>query len=97
MKKSLVCPKCEGRRVVHCERAVLPLRDPNRLSTEPVTLAVTVDEKWYGGFTPIGQFEQFICARCGYTEWYALGIDALTADEQRGIRILDNEPKAGLR
>jgi hypothetical protein len=62
-----------------------------------MSLSVGIDAKTLGGFKPIGGFETFICRGCGYTEWYADNAAAIEPDEKLGIRLLDTEPKAGLR
>jgi len=42
--------------------------------------------KLYSG---TGTFETYICKGCGFTEWYAHGLDKLEADPKHGVRLLD--------
>jgi predicted nucleic-acid-binding Zn-ribbon protein len=100
MKKTLICPKCEGRVLWRIDTLKLPVQDQssfrNALSVSPVPLPVQVDAKW-SGFATTGGFEAFICKGCGYTELYAYGIDDLLPDDNLGIQLIDNQPRGGLR
>ncbi len=42
----------------------------------------------------LGTFETYICKACGFTEWYARGIDRLDERPDAGIRIIDARPPA---
>ena len=35
-----------------------------------------------------------ICKRCGFTEWYAHGLDDMKPDEPNGVFLLDGEEAA---
>jgi predicted nucleic-acid-binding Zn-ribbon protein len=96
MKKSLTCPKCDGRKILHVETMKLPLARPG-VSGELLPIAIAVQVSAWSGAKVNGAFETFICRACGYTEWYALAAEALVADEAAGVRLIDNEPKATLR
>jgi RNase P subunit RPR2 len=43
-----------------------------------------------------GSYEQFICAQCGFVEWYAR-VNDLQNNPGYGVQLIDDEPKAGLR
>lgn len=100
MKKTLVCPKCDGRVIVHLESLKLPTADTQsfgaQMASRPAPLPVTVRTSWSGMRTH-GGFETFICKACGYTELYAHGVDELVADEKNGVRIIDTRPPESLR
>ena len=86
MKKTLTCPKCEGRKLIHVERMKLPVTvDADGFLTRAASLPT------------IGGFETFICHSCGYTEWYADAAETIEPDEKLGIQLIDNTPKATLR
>jgi predicted nucleic-acid-binding Zn-ribbon protein len=91
MKKALQCPKCEGRVLWRIEK-VREHGDQNSLKPLPAG----VERRWWGS-AALGGFETFICAGCGYTEWYAYGLETLKPDEKLGIQRIDNRPEAGLR
>jgi len=96
LRREKVCPQCESRKLWFISRVVVPVHDMHHMRQTPVPLAVTAE----AGFASIrhqGEFEAFICAGCGWTEWYATGIDKLTENPEAGVHFIDNEPKAGLR
>jgi len=96
MKKTLTCPKCDDRVILHIERMRLPVAQPG---LHPVghELPLAVRFSPFSGAKCLGGFETFICRACGYTEWYADGTDTIEPDEKLGIRLIDNRPKATLR
>jgi hypothetical protein len=71
-------------------------RHHGTLKNEGAPMAVAVEAKWTG-LDGHGAFEAFICGACGFTEWYAIGLDELKADPNAGVYFIDNEPKVGLR
>ncbi len=100
MKKTLACPKCEGRLLLRIESLKLPTADTQSIaaamSARPASLPVTVRAKWSGMVTQ-GAFEAFICKACGYSELYAHGFEEIEADEKHGVQIIDNRPPSTLR
>jgi predicted nucleic-acid-binding Zn-ribbon protein len=96
MKKTLVCPKCEGRVLWRIESMRLPANDQQTLkaaiSGAPAKLPIHVRSAW-SGFASQGGFEVFICKACGFTEWYAHGLEELSPDEKNGVQLIDNRPK----
>ena len=101
MKKTLVCPKCEGRQIWRIDEMKLPQQDASSMraawSGAPIKVPITVHRRWSGTFDLNGGFEAFICKACGYTEWYAHGLDELQPDEKNGVQLIDNTPRGGLR
>jgi predicted nucleic-acid-binding Zn-ribbon protein len=85
MKKSLQCPKCEGRKIAHVSR-VMDTMGPLSLARRRGVL---------GNRPAAGALEAFVCAACGYAELYSSDMEALLRGD--GVRIVDNEPKATLR
>jgi hypothetical protein len=100
LKRDKVCPQCEHRKLWHVEKVLLPEIDSstvrNVLGNRPAPLPVIAEATWSGVRTT-GQFEAFICAGCGWTEWYATGLAELKENPAAGVHFVDAEPKAGLR
>jgi predicted nucleic-acid-binding Zn-ribbon protein len=92
MKKTLHCPKCEGRKLWRVEE----MRERGRNMTKAEPLGATFAPTWHG-VTNRGTFETFICAGCGYTEWYAHGLEQLEADASKGVYFIDDQPESRLR
>ncbi len=101
MKTTHKCPKCEHRRIWVVDPIAL------RVSAEEVTQlalasAVVTDTTSGGPATRAlfgdvertvtgGRLEAFVCASCGYTEWYAGQLDALEtiAKQSDAVRLID--------
>lgn len=90
MRKTLICPKCEGRKLWHIEN----VQELTEMGPKPIRVAFN---QTLFRAKPLGFFEAFICAGCGYTEWYAHGIEEMRPSAKDGIHFIDNEPGAGLR
>jgi predicted nucleic-acid-binding Zn-ribbon protein len=101
MKETRTCPKCDGRKLL----VVDEVRQPVTLSTgapgaQPLYLAAVARTQKVLGL-PLtqeviagGRLESWICARCGFTEWYTNGLDDLAAAaaiEGSGVRIEERE------
>ncbi len=82
MKKTLQCPKCESRRLWRVERVSTP---------HGTQLALEYER---GGTVGRGALELFACDKCGYAELYAQTANLV---EGEGVRLIDDEPKGGLR
>ena len=91
MKKTLQCPKCDGRKIWHIEK--LFERDQNWKKVAPLALALTAG---WGKPRAQGTIEMFACATCGYAELYADTSD-LAPNPELGVHLIDDEPEAGLR
>ena len=100
LKRDKVCPQCEHRKLWHVEQVQLPQADFSNIGrgirNRPALLPISAEGSWRGVHTA-GQFEAFICAQCGWTEWYATGLEELKENPSAGLYFVDAEPKAGLR
>lgn len=85
MKRTMQCPKCDGRRLVHV---------PHVHNGMNVQLALANRDLRFVK-PPVGHLEAFVCAGCGYSELYTTDVDALLEGES--VHLIDNEPKATLR
>ncbi len=81
MKKTLQCPKCDGRRIWHVERVT---------TYGGMQLALEYEH----GLTGRGALELFSCDACGYSELYA---ETSNLIERKGTRLIDTTPESGLR
>src|SRR4051794_24446291 len=93
MKTTGTCPKCMGRKIGLVER----------LEREDGTAMRVVDGRpigplvnhqlgdWGGAPVRAGHFNLHLCARCGYSEWYAEHFSELVHSPLHGVRLLDQE------
>ena len=89
----MLCPQCESRKLWRIDTVEVPTSS-NMSQHQP--LGVVMHGSFFGP-RPVGKFEAVICAKCGFTEWYAVGLEELQPDPTHGVHFIDNEPKAGLR
>jgi predicted nucleic-acid-binding Zn-ribbon protein len=91
MKSSLICPKCRSRRLWQIEE-VRQLQPGN---IEAMVMSVTAVD----GNVEAGRFEAWVCAECGFTEWYAKEANAelarLAAFPYSGVRLIDTTAQCG--
>jgi len=84
MRTTATCPKCSGKKIVVTElRVARP--SVSRIPAAAYDVAWRLPEE-------AGGFESWICAACGYTEFYAkdLGdVDRLAAEHPKDVRIVD--------
>lgn len=73
MRTLLECPHCEGRRLYHVKE-VLDRGDGN--SKQPFS----VTTKGFWAPKPIGRFNCWVCAQCGFAEWYVQDPRSLDTD-----------------
>jgi len=91
VKRTHICPKCDGRRIWVVES----FRIPSETAQGAVLNVVPHQEETSGGFfaiarvKPVGRFDVFVCDGCGFSELYAAGIDDLRADTKTGVRLLE--------
>jgi DNA-directed RNA polymerase subunit RPC12/RpoP len=84
MKSSGVCPKCSGRELF----VVSPVRE-SRGDDDPIPVVTT---RVRGHMVPLtgGTHDLYVCATCGFEEWYARGanelLDRLSAVPEAGVR-----------
>ena len=100
MRKSLVCPKCQGQRFFEIDKMLVPNYEYAN-SVEPFTLTAAytetgqVTQGFFGGaeMARIGaEASAFVCAGCGYTEVYARELDVLEDFASKGVagvRVVD--------
>jgi predicted nucleic-acid-binding Zn-ribbon protein len=93
MRSSQTCPKCSGNKFAVTAEFRQPVH--RSTATEPF-FAVTLTEeigRFFGSSTaPRGGFETWICLGCGYTEFYAKGLDGieeLAKEHPEQLRIVD--------
>jgi len=84
MKATKACPKCDGRRFVVSDQVGFAQKMYKGQGEYVAPLPVVARVKSKAGlvFTTriveqLGTYESWSCARCGYTELYAVGIDEL--------------------
>ena len=87
MKSTHLCPKCQSRRFLVTGEFKVPDQDstngiepfpPFTMKTGPYSRDCT------------GKFETWICAGCGFTEWYAVELQGLDPTQSEGnVRFVD--------
>jgi predicted nucleic-acid-binding Zn-ribbon protein len=88
MRTTATCPKCSGKKIVVTDLRYVD-HGEGWIATDRIP-AVAYDVQ--GRAKSFGRFESWICAACGYTEFYAkdLGdVDKLTAERPEDVRIVD--------
>jgi hypothetical protein len=97
MRATQTCPGCSGKKFAVTEE----FRHLSGHGHAPLR-AVTVDDKlglFRGGMrTELGTFESWICLGCGYTEFYAKGLDGiggLAEQFPEHLTIIDATSKRG--
>ena len=101
MRKSLVCPKCQGQRFFEIEKMLVPNYEYSN-SVEPFTLTAAYTDTGretkgiFGSSAEIARIgaeaSAFVCASCGYTEVYARELDVLedfASKGEGGVRVVD--------
>ncbi|MBW2523333.1 MAG: hypothetical protein JRI23_04130 [Deltaproteobacteria bacterium] len=91
MKNSLACPKCQGRKIwqINGESGPSTLR-PIAMRTESKGDWIKVLET-----RELGHYDAYTCAGCGYTEFFAGGVDELRHHPEAGVQLLDTTPQQG--
>ncbi|HEY8078080.1 MAG TPA: hypothetical protein VIF62_28330, partial [Labilithrix sp.] len=86
------CPKCDGKKIWVVEA----FRIPTETAQGQVLPVVPHQETGSLGFLalarvkPVGAFDVYLCAGCGYSELWASGLDELKANAPSGVRLLDS-------
>jgi predicted nucleic-acid-binding Zn-ribbon protein len=92
LKGELLCPHCEGRDVWHVE--TIRERGEAGAFEKPIQpLNIVLQEKFFKLYNGTGHFETYICKACGFTEWYAVGLEGLEPDPANGIHLLKGTPE----
>ncbi len=87
MRKTRTCPKCEGREIWLIEQ--MKERGEAQPFERPIQpFNVVLKSTFWQLYKGEGFFQTYICKACGYTEWYALGIDELQPDSEQGVHLL---------
>lgn len=99
MKRSLQCPKCDGKRLWVVERFRVPSE-----TAAGAELPVVTHQDGKGIFAitrsaPQGRFDLWVCGGCGYSELWAAGIEGLRPNPEAGVRLVDStvEPAGPFR
>lgn len=97
MRTSQTCPKCHGRKFLVAPDVVQPDSDSIN-GTHSFVVTCEYMQTGAGSFLSTGyervvagKFEAWICAACGYTEWYAK-LDAKAVEQlvtSRALRVVD--------
>ena len=87
LKRDLVCPNCDGRSLWRIEHMTERAAGTNT----PQPLGVVLEPRFFGPAISHGTFETLICARCGFTEWYAKELSRLNHDPVNGIHFIKND------
>lgn len=100
------CPKCNGTKLYVCTNHQ-PDDDSQNFRHEMAVATVLVSKYTTGAErgnewrSEVGTFETWICAACGYTEWYAQdperAMQILAKLPEAGVRIVDSSPKTPFR
>jgi len=95
------CPKCTGTKLYVCTNHQPDGDNANYVHPLHVT-AIEVPAKKLGVThgtlfrTHVGSYETWICASCGYTEWYARDpahlLEKLSKLPDSGVRVVDSTP-----
>ena len=94
MKQSAACPKCTGRRIW----VIAPYVAADDTSSE---MRVVPDQPpdtpaMFRQINPQGRLDLYVCAACGYSEFWARELDDLEPRPDRGVRMWDNtDPSQG--
>ena len=106
MRTSSKCPKCEGTKIFVCENKQPDHQYQNSIVRFSVTTVATaghgiLSKEGNEDRTPVGFYETWICAGCGYTEWYAKDpenlLERLSKIRDSGVSVLSAPPAAPYR
>lgn len=100
MKATESCPKCRSLKLLVVSE-VATIDHANRtIATVPFRCALHVanpDAGFFGQPNPVVEstgFQAWVCAACGYTEWYANDVRALLAISEKSGQVHVIERKA---
>jgi predicted nucleic-acid-binding Zn-ribbon protein len=96
MKNSLQCPKCSGRRILWVKEVQdkAPGDGGGILS---IRASVKDDGVALGEWENTGIFEAFVCAGCGFTEWFVRDPESLPIDGETVTLLEGNEASGPYR
>jgi predicted nucleic-acid-binding Zn-ribbon protein len=91
MRKNLRCPKCQHQEIWHVDTFREQV-DQGDFRPLPV---VATRQGWWRSVAAVGEFEVFICAKCGFAEWYAKELGEIRPDEEGRVRLLSGAADEG--
>lgn len=99
MKNSLACPKCDSRKLWRIEQ----LKTTGRGQASHTLRVIRGRDKPGGamGFFDVsqqpdcGHFDAYICAMCGYSEFWADDFAEIQANPEDGVHFIDTTPQQG--
>jgi hypothetical protein len=106
MKISQRCPKCSGTRLYVCVNHQPDPESSNgvnlfRVFTANIPQAASGAKDGTSYRTHVGDYETWICAACGFTEWYARDpehlLQKLSTMKSSGVRVVDSQPQTPFR
>jgi predicted nucleic-acid-binding Zn-ribbon protein len=87
MRTTHVCPKCQGRKLFVVDPVRMPDEDGN-MSTVPFCGGILDGTK-----VQVGRVEAWLCAACGYVEYYARDatkmLASMVAQKDANVRYID--------
>jgi len=86
MRSTMTCPKCNARKIWRIEKF-----QTESDSTNGWTLHVVYQRALGGDKENIGQFDCYICATCGYSEFYAQNLHGLVHAPHAGVTFWDGD------
>ena len=107
MKHTETCPKCKSTKlfvVDEVQRRHTAPEATDALMPMTVTAAQIgfrapslFGEREEQRFVEAGRYEAWVCAGCGYTEWYATRLEelAVLAGAANGVRVIDRTTEGG--
>ena len=100
------CPKCNGTRIYVChvqqpDGESSNVIYPFYVATSPIPKEEIGAEKGSAYRTHAGHYETWICAACGYTEWYARDpehlLEKLAKHFHSGVKVIDSASQTPFR
>jgi len=89
MRTTHRCPKCQGQKLYVCENR--QPHTPPASSKSYITFRITT--ALHDTHIPVGTYETWSCAACGYTEWYAQDkegvLERLSRVADSGVRVVE--------
>jgi predicted nucleic-acid-binding Zn-ribbon protein len=90
MRTTATCPKCSGKKIVVADIRHITGESHNAIGPRVVSFTV---QSFLGVGKSFGRFETWICAACGFTETYAVGlgdVDLLASQRPEEVRIVES-------
>src|SRR5262245_13579014 len=106
MKNECVCPQCKGKKIYVCDNAQ-PGEESSNVIRRFHVVTVPISQQQTGAAegsryrSHVGNYETWICAGCGFTEWYAKDperlLEKLSQMPDSGVRVLSGSSPTGSR